>query len=114
VRSSNAVFAFWPRGPVLRGSVLLVSFFVIRRDSVHLPRSTPELNTNTQEEYEDLAIELAMNPKKLADTKLKLGNNRLTTPLFNTLLFSKNLESACIKMVERYQADLQPEHIFIN
>ena len=71
----------------------------------------PELITNIQEEYEALAIELAMNPIKLKDIKLKLVNNRLTTPLFDTPLFAKNIESAYIKMYDRYQADLGPEHI---
>ena len=73
----------------------------------------PELITNTQEEYEALAIELATNPQKLADIKLKLANNRLTTPLFDTPLFTKNLESAYIKMYERYHAGLEPDHITI-
>ena len=73
----------------------------------------PELITNAQEEYEALAIELALNPKKLADIKLKLVNNRLTTPLFDTPLFTKNIEAAYIKMMERYHADLKPEHIKI-
>ena len=72
-----------------------------------------ELITNTQEEYEALAIELAKNPQKLADIKLKLANNRLTTPLFDTPLFTKNLETAYIKIYERYQDDLQPDHISI-
>ena len=70
-----------------------------------------ELIGNTQEEYEALAIELAITPQKLIDIKLKLAKNRLTTPLFDTPLFTKNLESAYIKMYERYQADLEPEHI---
>ena len=74
----------------------------------------PELITNTQEEYEALAIELAMNPQKLRDIKLKLARNRLTTPLFDTPLFTKNLETTYIKMVERYQANLQPDHIVIS
>ena len=74
----------------------------------------PELITNTQEEYEALAIDLAMNPQKLTDIKLKLAKNRLTTPLFDTPLFTKNLEAAYIKMIERYQADLEPEHISIT
>jgi predicted O-linked N-acetylglucosamine transferase (SPINDLY family) len=73
----------------------------------------PELITNTQEEYEDLAIELALNPNKLADIKLKLANNRFTTPLFDTPLFTKNLESAYINMYERYHSDLEPDHISI-
>jgi predicted O-linked N-acetylglucosamine transferase (SPINDLY family) len=72
-----------------------------------------ELITNTQEEYESLAIDLAMNPQNIADLKLKLARNRLTTPLFDTPLFAKNLETAYIKMMERYQADLKPDHIFI-
>jgi predicted O-linked N-acetylglucosamine transferase (SPINDLY family) len=73
----------------------------------------PELITNTQEEYEALVIELALNPKKLADIKLRLASNRLTAPLFDTPLFTKNLENAYIKMVERYRADFEPEHISI-
>jgi len=74
----------------------------------------PELITNTQKEYEALAIELAMNPEKLTDIKLKLDNNRLTTPLFDTPLFAKHLETAYIKMMERYQTDLEPDHIVIS
>jgi predicted O-linked N-acetylglucosamine transferase (SPINDLY family) len=70
-----------------------------------------ELITGTQEEYEELAIELALNPNKLADIKLRLANNRLTTPLFDTPLFTKNLEAAYIKMMERYWADLGPDNI---
>jgi predicted O-linked N-acetylglucosamine transferase (SPINDLY family) len=73
----------------------------------------PELITNTQEEYESLAIDLAMNPQSIADLKLKLARNRLTTSLFDTPLFAKNLETAYIKMMERYQADLKPDNITI-
>ena len=73
----------------------------------------PELITNTQEEYEALAIELAMNPIKLAEIKLRLANNRLAAPLFDTPLFTKNLEAGYIKMYERFQADLEPDHITI-
>jgi predicted O-linked N-acetylglucosamine transferase (SPINDLY family) len=73
-----------------------------------------ELITNTQEEYEALAIELAKNPKKLADIKLRLANNRLTAPLFDTPLFTKNLESAYLRMYESYQNDVQSDHILIG
>jgi predicted O-linked N-acetylglucosamine transferase (SPINDLY family) len=73
----------------------------------------PELITTTQEEYETLAIDLALNPNKLTDIKNKLANNRLIASLFDTPLFTKNLEAAYIKMMERYQADLQPDHLFI-
>jgi predicted O-linked N-acetylglucosamine transferase (SPINDLY family) len=74
----------------------------------------PELITNNQEEYETLAIELAKSPEKLASIKQKLVNNRLTTPLFDTPLFTKNLESAFKKMYERYQQGLEPDHIEVT
>jgi predicted O-linked N-acetylglucosamine transferase (SPINDLY family) len=73
----------------------------------------PELITNTQEEYEALAIDLALNPNKLTNIKNKLANNRFTTPLFDTPLFTQNLEAAYSEMYERYQTDLEPDHIVI-
>jgi predicted O-linked N-acetylglucosamine transferase (SPINDLY family) len=73
----------------------------------------PELITSTQSEYEALAIELAKNPEKLNAIKTKLAANRLTTPLFNTPLFTKNLEAAYLKMYERYQAGLTTDHIVV-
>jgi len=72
-----------------------------------------ELITYTKDEYESLAIELAKNPQKLADIKLKLANNRLTTPLFDAPLFTKNLEAAYIEMHRRYHAELKLDHITI-
>ena len=74
----------------------------------------PELITTNQEQYEALAIELALNPQKLRSIKHKLINNRLTTPLFDTPLFTKNLEAAYTQMYDRYQAGLKPEHIVIT
>jgi predicted O-linked N-acetylglucosamine transferase (SPINDLY family) len=73
----------------------------------------PELVTQTQAEYEALAIELANDRVKLQEIKDKLERNRLTTPLFDTASFTKNIETAYTHMYERYQNDLQPEHIYI-
>jgi predicted O-linked N-acetylglucosamine transferase (SPINDLY family) len=72
-----------------------------------------ELITSTIEEYETLAIDLAINSHKLEIIKQTLAVNRLTTPLFDTPRFTKNLEDAYIKMYERYQLDLQPDKIVI-
>ena len=66
----------------------------------------PELITASQEEYESLAIVLATNPLKLDGIKQKLADNRLTTPLFDTPLFTKNLEAAYTEMYQRNQEDL--------
>jgi predicted O-linked N-acetylglucosamine transferase (SPINDLY family) len=70
----------------------------------------PELVTESSAEYEALAIGLAINPAKLKALKEKLDRNRLTTSLFDSVLFSKHIEAAYIKIYERYQADLDPEH----
>ena len=74
----------------------------------------PELVTETQSEYEALAIELATNPAKLKVIKNKLDINRLRTPLFDTPRFTKNLEAALIAIHERYQSNLPPDHILIT
>ncbi|MEI6183296.1 MAG: tetratricopeptide repeat protein [Polynucleobacter sp.] len=109
---TTASDALWVGLPVL--TLIGQSFASRMAASLLNAIGLPELITNTQEEYEALAIELAMNPQKLTDIKLKLARNRLTTPLFDTPLFTKNLEAAYIKMYERYQADLSPDHISIT
>jgi len=73
----------------------------------------PELITHSQAEYEALAIELATRPDKIKGIKEKLQQNRLTTPLFNTPLFTEKLETAYLNIYRRYQSDLAPEHIQI-
>jgi len=74
----------------------------------------PELIKTNQEEYELFAIELAMNPEKLKIVKDKLVNNLLTAPLYDTPLFTKNLESAYLAMYDRYQNGLDPDHIYVK
>jgi protein O-GlcNAc transferase len=72
-----------------------------------------ELITTSQESYECLAIELALDSKKMIATKEKLINNLPSSPLFNSSLFTKNLESAYKIIYDRYQADLKPDHLYI-
>ena len=74
----------------------------------------PELITNTQEQYESLAIELATNPEKLKMIKDKLVDNLATSPLYDTPLFTRHLESAYLTMYDRYQKGLDPDHIYVN
>lgn len=74
----------------------------------------PELITSTPAEYEARAIELATNPAKLKEIREKLTRNRLTTPLFNTQQYTRNIESAYTAMYERYQAGRPPEHILVQ
>jgi len=74
----------------------------------------PELITTNQKEYESLAIELATHPEKLKIIKDKLASNLSTAPLYNTKLFTKNLESAYTEMYDRYQRGLEPDHIYVK
>ncbi|HXX07131.1 MAG TPA: tetratricopeptide repeat protein [Pseudolabrys sp.] len=73
----------------------------------------PELITTTTKAYEDLAIDLATNSDKLAAIKRKLANNRFTSPLFDTELFTRHIETAYLLMYERYQKNLDPDHISV-
>jgi len=74
----------------------------------------PELITNTSEEYETLAIELATNPETLQKIKDKLISNLSIAPLFNTPLFTKSLESAYTEMYENHHKGLEPDHIYVE
>ena len=73
----------------------------------------PELVTTTLEDYERLAIELAANPDRLAAIRAKLSDHRLTTPLFDTRLFTSHIEAAYSAMYARHQAGLAPDRIEI-
>ena len=74
----------------------------------------PELITTTEEEYESLAIKLATHPEKLKIIKDKLTSNLSTAPLYDTKLFTKNLESAYTMIYERYLQGLEPDHIYVT
>jgi predicted O-linked N-acetylglucosamine transferase (SPINDLY family) len=77
--------------------------------AIHLP----ELITTTPEAYERMAIDLATQPEKLTAIKRKLGENRVTSPLFDTKHFTKYIEAAYTAIYQRYQAGLAPDHIVI-
>jgi predicted O-linked N-acetylglucosamine transferase (SPINDLY family) len=104
--------ALWAELPVI--TLMGVSFASRVAASLLNAIGLPELITNSQEQYETLAIELARNSQKLEDIKLRLARNRLAAPLFDTPLFAKNIEAAYIQMSERYRSDLLPEHIKIT
>jgi predicted O-linked N-acetylglucosamine transferase (SPINDLY family) len=108
---TTASDALWAGLPVL--TLMGESFASRVAASLLTAIELPELITATQPEYEALAIELATNPQKLAAIKQKLSDHRLTTPLFNTPLFTKHLETAYTHMMERYWSDLPPEHLYI-
>jgi predicted O-linked N-acetylglucosamine transferase (SPINDLY family) len=73
----------------------------------------PELIANTFEQYESMAIDLALHPDKLRSLKEKLSKNRYSTALFNTKLFTKNLEALYSEMYQRYLGDIPVDHLII-
>jgi protein O-GlcNAc transferase len=74
----------------------------------------PELITNTSKEYENLAVALAKDPDKLKTLKEKLKVNHDKYPLFNTALFTKNLEKAYKGIWKDYLSGKKPRMIEIE
>jgi len=66
----------------------------------------PELVTTSLAEYENLATALALDPDRLATIKAKLTHKRYTEPLFDTVRFTRDLESAYLIMWTRQQHGL--------
>lgn len=73
----------------------------------------PELVAETLNEYESMALDLAMYPERLNAFKQKLKAGLHTTALFDAPRFTKNLELAYESMWGRYQTGLEPDHIYV-
>ena len=73
----------------------------------------PELSTETEQDYEALILKLATNPTKLAEIKEKLANNRLTQPLFNTELYTKQLEEGYQQAYQNHFDGNPPQTIIV-
>ena len=76
---------------------------------INLPETWGKLITKTELEYETLLLDLATNPQRLSMVKEKLRANRLSTPLFNSKLFTKHLESAYRQAYQRYFSGKDPK-----
>jgi protein O-GlcNAc transferase len=73
----------------------------------------PELITSTMEEYEMLAVRLATHPEELIGLRQRLLANRAAAPLFDTVRFTRAMESALVRVYERSLAGLSPEHVLV-
>jgi predicted O-linked N-acetylglucosamine transferase (SPINDLY family) len=74
----------------------------------------PELITDSEDEYERRAVELARGGAELGAIKRKLDRVRAAAPLFDTARFTRTLENAYCLMVERHRAHLHPDHIDVD
>jgi predicted O-linked N-acetylglucosamine transferase (SPINDLY family) len=67
-----------------------------------------QLVTGTEAQYEELALDLAMNPEKLHKVRSRLQENRDNLRLFDTQRFTRHLETALKLAVQRAQDGLPP------
>jgi len=74
----------------------------------------PELIAENQTTYETIAIEYGNSPEKIQKIKQKLLVNKIKLPLFNTQLFTTQLEDVFSKMIEQARANLIPTDIGIT
>lgn len=71
----------------------------------------PELVTESSAQYEDLALELARNPERLAALRARLAQTRESCPLFDSTRYTRNLEKAYALMWQRFTEGLSPGHM---
>jgi predicted O-linked N-acetylglucosamine transferase (SPINDLY family) len=73
-----------------------------------------ELITHSTDDYETLAIDLALNHDRLRRIRERLMENVETSPLFDSELFTRHIERAFTTMYERNQNDLVPDHMVVE
>ena len=108
---ATASNALWAGLPVL---TKLGEGYTARMAGSLLPSiGLPELATHSEEDYESLALALATDSERLAKIRQTLADNRLSTPLFDTELFTKHLEDGYQQVYQRYYDGKLPEAIFV-
>jgi predicted O-linked N-acetylglucosamine transferase (SPINDLY family) len=68
----------------------------------------PELATDSVEQYERMALELARTPQALAGLRMRLQRLPQSAPLFNTRRFCQHLEAAYLEAWRRYRDNETP------
>ena len=106
---STAVDALWAGLPVV--TKLGEGFAARVAGSLLTSLGMTELVTSTEEAYEALALDLATNPERLSRVKQTLSENLLTTPLFDSEQFTKDLESGYRQAYQRHADGLAPADI---
>jgi protein O-GlcNAc transferase len=109
---ATASNALWAGLPVL--TKLGESYTARMAGSLLASIGLSELITHSAAGYEKLALALATNPERLAKIRQTLVDNRLSTPLFDTALFTKHLENGYQQVYQRYYDSKLPEAIFVS
>ena len=74
----------------------------------------PELITHSEEEYEALILTLSTDLNRLKAVTKKLAVNRLSSPLFDTKLYTQHFETGLQKAYSLYFYGKKPEDIFVS
>lgn len=74
----------------------------------------PELITLSLNDYEALALDLALHPDKLTATREKLNDNLRDAPLYDMARFTNALEAAYDEIYRRYREGTATTHIYID
>jgi predicted O-linked N-acetylglucosamine transferase (SPINDLY family) len=72
----------------------------------------PEFVADSAEQYEEKAVELAKDSTGIREARRKLALR--DTPLFDTELYTRNIEAVYEVIYERFQSGLPPAHINVN
>lgn len=103
---TTASDALWVSVPVLtcKGS----TFAGRVASSLLHATNTQELITQTLDEYERVAVQLACEPNKIADIRSRLALNRMKEPLFDTRATCRYIESAFTTIMQRFYRGESP------
>lgn len=74
----------------------------------------PELIGNDAGQYEAIIMDLARDPRKIAEIKAKLSQNRRDHPLFDTVAYTRNFEAGLLEAYERYFEGLPADDIWLS
>ena len=103
---TTASDALWAGVPLL--TVTGNSFAARVSTSLVTSAGLPELAMPSLEAYEREAIILAQSPHRITALKARIAANRATCPLFDTVGFTRALESAFSTIWTRHCAGEQP------
>ena len=73
-----------------------------------------ELITYSEKEYEDLAVKLSNDNKKILEIKQRLAIEKGNTTLFNSQLYTKNIELAYLEIWNNFRKGLEPKNVCIE
>lgn len=109
---TTASDALWTGLPVL--TCMCEAFAGRMAGSLLTALELPELIAHSLEEYQRIAVELALNRSKLESLRMRLDGNIRDGLLFDTRTMTRTIEAAYSAVYERYQCGLPPESISVS